>query len=80
LKDGIPVLVWELVCWMPLLDAAAVEQDVDSVTVGENGGYQGADGGFGGEVGGVYCGFAAEGFDLFFRCLVASVALEGTCW
>ena len=77
LEDSFPVFVWELVCRVPLLDAAAVEQDVDSVAVAEDGGYQGADGGLGGEVGSVDCGFAAEGFDLLFRGLVAGVALGG---
>ena len=33
LEDGLPVVVWELVRWVSLLDAAAVEQDVDSVAV-----------------------------------------------
>jgi hypothetical protein len=33
LQNGLPVFVWELVRWVPLLDAAAVEQDMYSVTV-----------------------------------------------
>ena len=32
----IPILVWELVGWVTALDAAAVEQDVDLVAVGED--------------------------------------------
>lgn len=48
---------------MPSLDAAAVEQDVDSMAVFQDGGCECRDGGLGGEVAGVYCCFAAEGFD-----------------
>lgn len=43
LEHGLPVVVGELVCWVALLDAAAVEEDVDSVAVGEDGGDQGGD-------------------------------------
>lgn len=45
--------------------------------VGEDGGDEGADGGFGGQVGRVDCGFAAEGFDGLLCGLVAGVALGG---
>jgi hypothetical protein len=64
---------------MPLLDAAAVEQDVYSVAVGKDVGYEGGDGGFGGEVCSVDCGFAAEGLDLLFGSLVAGIALGRGC-
>lgn len=49
---------------------------MDSVAVAKDGGDEGGNGGLGGEVGGVDCGFAAERFDLLFRGLVAGVALE----
>jgi len=78
LQHGLPVLVWKLVRGMPLLYPAAVEQDVDSVSVIENLGHERGDGGVGGEVGSVDCGFAAEGFDGGFGGLVGSVAL-GWC-
>jgi hypothetical protein len=38
LEDGGPVVVGELVGRVAPLDAAAVEQDVDSVAVAEDGG------------------------------------------
>jgi hypothetical protein len=79
LEYGIPVFVWELVRGMPLLDAAAVEQDVYSVAVGKDAGDEGGDGGFGGEVCSVDCGFAAEGLDLLFGSLVAGIALGRGC-
>lgn len=60
---------------MPFLDASAVEQDVDSVAVCENRGDEGGDGRGGGEVGGVDCGGATEGFDGLLGGLVACVAL-----
>jgi len=60
---------------MPLLYPAAVEQDVNSVSVIEDLGHERGDGGVGGEVGGVDCGFAAEGFDGGFGGLVGGVAL-----
>lgn len=37
----LPVLVRELVCWVSLLDAAAVQQDVDSMPVRKDGWYEG---------------------------------------
>jgi hypothetical protein len=77
LENGVPVFVWELMCGVSLLDAAAVEQDVYSVAVGEDAGNEGGDGGSRGEVCGVDCGFAAEGFDLLFGGLAAGVALGG---
>ena len=43
LEDGGPVGVREEVGWVPPLDAAAVEEDVDSVAVGEDGGGEGAE-------------------------------------
>ena len=61
---------------MSLLDAAAVEQDVYSVAVGQDAGDEGGDGGSRGEVCGIDCGFAAEGFDLLFGSLAAGVTLE----
>jgi hypothetical protein len=79
LEDRIPVFIRELMSRVSLLDTAAVEQDVDSVAVGEDGGDEVADGSLGGEVRGVDCGFAAEGLDLLFGSLVAGVALEGGC-
>ena len=36
LQHGVPIAVRELVCGVALLDAAAVEQDVDSVSVGQD--------------------------------------------
>lgn len=59
------------------LNAAAIEQDVDSVTVFQDGGDERGDGGVGGEVCGVDCGFVAEGFDGLFCGLVGGVALDG---
>lgn len=76
LEHGVPVGVGELVRWVPLLNAAAVEQDVDSVAVGEDGGDELGDGGRGGEVGDVDCGFSSEGFDGLLGGLVGSVALD----
>lgn len=38
LQHGFPVVVGELVRWVASLDAAAVEQDVDSMAVFEDGG------------------------------------------
>lgn len=76
LEDGGPVVVGELVGGMALLDAAAVEEDVDSVAVCEDGGHERGDGRGGGEVGGVDCGGTAEGFDGGFGGLVACIALE----
>lgn len=75
LEDGLPVFVRELVRRVPLLDAAAVEEDVDCVAVFENLGDKRGDGVWGGEVGGVDCGFAVEGFDLLLGGLVGGVAL-----
>lgn len=82
LQHGVPVGVGELVRWVPLLDAAAVEQDVDSVAVGENFGGEAYYALVGGEVCGVDCGFAAEGLDRLFGLLVGFVALEllGMIW
>ena len=79
MEHGVPVLIRELVRGMPLLDAAAVEQDVYSVAVGKDAGDEGGDGGFGGEVCSVDCGFAAEGLDLLFGSLVAGIALGRGC-
>jgi hypothetical protein len=75
LENGLPVFVGELVCGMALLDATAVEQDVNSMAVFQDRWGEGGDGGVGGEVCGVDCGFAAEGFDGLFCCLVGVVAL-----
>ena len=75
LEDSFPVVVWELVGRMASLDAAAVNQDVDSMAVFEDGGDEGGDGGVGGEVCSVDCCFAAEGFDGLFGGLVGCVAL-----
>lgn len=61
---------------MSLLDSAAVEQDVDSVPVLENGWDEGGDGGFGGEVGGVDCCFAAESLDGGLCGLIGRVSLD----
>lgn len=58
-----PVIIGKLVCWVPLLNTAAVEQDVDSVAVFEDGGDKGGDGVVGGEVGGVDGSFATEFLD-----------------
>jgi hypothetical protein len=80
LQDVLPVCIGELVGWVPRLDAAAVEQDVDSVAVGEDGRDERGDGGVGGEVCGVdFCG-AAEGFDGGFGGGVGCVALEEISW
>jgi hypothetical protein len=46
-----------------LLDTAAVEQDVDPVSIFQDFGYERGNRGFGGEVCGVDCGFSVEGFD-----------------
>lgn len=55
---------------MAFLDSAAVEQDVDSVAVFEDGGDEGGDGVVGGEVGRVDGGFATESLDGLFGFLV----------
>jgi hypothetical protein len=78
LQYGLPVSVGKLVRGVALLDPAAVEQDVDAVAVGEDGGDERGDGGVGGEVCGVDCGGAAERFDGLFGGLVGGVAL-GMC-
>lgn len=43
LEDLVPVVIWELMGWVSSLDAAAIEQDVDAVTVLQNLGYEGCD-------------------------------------
>lgn len=76
LKNGHPVIVGELVGGVASLDAAAVEQDVDSVAVLDDFGDEGGDGGVGGEVCGVDGCFASEGFDGLLGGLVGCVALR----
>lgn len=76
LEDVLPVCVGELVGWMARLDTAAVEQDVDSVAVGEDGRDERGDRGVGGEVCGVDFGGAAERFDGGFGGGVGGVALR----
>jgi hypothetical protein len=72
----VPVGIWELVGGMASLDAAAVEQDVDLMAVGDDlldqSGYRRA----GCEVGRVDLGFATQGLDLFEGGLVRGVALN----
>jgi len=70
LQHFVPVLVWEFVGGMPSLYAAAVEEDVDVVAVGEDFGYEGLYGGLGGEVCGVDLRFAAEFLNDLFCCWV----------
>jgi hypothetical protein len=62
---------------MPALDSCAVHQDRDLVPVFENCGCQGCYFGLRGEVCGVDCGLAAQGFDCGFRCEIGMVALAG---
>lgn len=80
LQHGVPVGVRELVGWVPLLDTAAIEQNVDSVAVGEDLGGQGCDGFVGGEVGSVDCCFAAEFLYGFFCLLIRLIALGIDQW
>lgn len=61
---------------MAALDTGAVDEDVDFVAVGEDAGDEGGDGGGRGEVCGADGGFAVEGLDLLFCCLVCVVSLE----
>lgn len=61
---------------MPALDAAAVEEDVDLVAVGEDSGEQRIYGGLGGQVCGVDRCAAAESFDERFRLGVGGVSLR----
>jgi hypothetical protein len=75
LEYGVPVAIWELVCWVSLLDPAAVQKDVDSVAVGEDFWGKFCYARIGGEIGGVDCCFAAESFDGLFGLLVGFVAL-----
>ena len=77
LEDGLPVVVWELVRWVSLLDAAAVEQDVDSVAVLQHLGKEGRDRVGRGQVGGVDGGLAVAFFDLLLGGLVGRVSLAG---
>lgn len=76
LEDRLPVGLWELVGGMSLLDAAAIEQNVDFVTVFEDGGDEGVDGFGRGEIAGIDLGFAAESFDGLFGGLVGRVPLD----
>jgi hypothetical protein len=57
------------------LDSTTVQQDVDSVAVGEDFGGELGHAGIGREVGGVDCRFAAERLDCLFGLLVRLVAL-----
>lgn len=75
LQHRVPVAVGELVRWVTLLDAAAVEQDVDSVAVAEDLGCELGDRVVGGEVCGVDCGFTTELLDGLLCLLVGVVAL-----
>lgn len=77
MQNGLPVFVWELMRGMTLLNAAAVQQNVDSMTVFQDGGDESRYRGIGGEVYSVDSGFAAEGLDGLFCLLVGGVALEG---
>ena len=76
LEHGVPVAVWELVRGVPLLDSAAVEQDVDSVAVCYDLRCESCYRLVRGEVGGVDCCFAAELFNGLFCLLVRLVALR----
>lgn len=58
------------------MNAAAVEKDVYSMAVFENGREKGAHGLFGGEVRGVDCNFSAERLDGLLGGLVGCVALS----
>ena len=64
-------------CRVPGLDFAAVEKDVDAVTIREDGGDERRDGGGGGEVSRVDESFAAERFDMGFDGEVRRVSLLG---
>lgn len=77
LEYAIPVGDGELVCWVPRLDAGAVEKDVDLVAVFKDCGNELRDSVLGGEVAGVDLGFAAKRLDGRFGLLVGGVALEG---
>lgn len=76
LQDFGPVVVRELVGRMATLDAAAVEQDVNLVTVGEDLGNEGFDGGRVGEVGRVDLRGALEGLDGVECGSIRSISLE----
>jgi hypothetical protein len=76
LEYAVPFRGGELVCWVPRLDAGAVEEDVDLVTVFKDCGNELRDSVLGGEVAGVDLGFAAEGLDGGFGLLVGGIALE----
>lgn len=76
LQYGFPVVVRELMGWVAPLDTTAVEQDVYSVAVFEDGGEEGGHGLFRGEVRGIDCGFAAERLNGLLGGLVGCVALS----
>jgi hypothetical protein len=75
LQHFVPVVVGELVRRVAALDATAVEEDMDTVTVFEDFRDERVDRGGRSEVCGVYCCFAAKGFDGLFGGLVGLVTL-----
>jgi hypothetical protein len=75
LQHFVPVVVGELVRRVAALDAAAVEENMDNVAVFEDFRDERVDRGGRSEVCGVYCCFAAEGFDGLFGGLVGLVTL-----
>ena len=70
LQHSVPIVVWELVGWMALLNTTAVEQDVDSVAVGEDLRRELRHRVVRREVCGVNCCFATEVLDGMFCLLV----------
>jgi hypothetical protein len=76
LQDGLPIVVGKLVSWMSLLDATAVEEDVNSVSVLENFRNQGGDGLVRGEVTCVDLDFSSQPLYCFFRGLAGGVTLR----
>lgn len=76
LKDLIPVLIWELVCWMSSLDTAAVEQDMYVVAICYNPGDQSFNRLSRGKVCNVYLSLAAKLLNGLFRFLVGLIPLS----
>lgn len=70
LEHRLPVIVWELVGRVPLLNTAAVEEDVNSVPIFEDLRGQLGYGFVGGEVAGIDLRFSAQLFNGFFGLLV----------
>ena len=72
------IRIWELMTWMSLLDARAIYENVNLVSILQNGGCESCNFGLRGEVCGVDGGFSAQGLDLGF-CFCGSGISLGFC-